>query len=234
MAKQLLLRIQHLTFGYEPNKPLFVDRALDIYPGERIQVAGPNGVGKTTLLKILSGMMRESELSYQASWKGQRTTLSQLRREIAFVLDEPQLFLELSGFENIEVFRLLWGCDAIYSETARSFCQRLGLDEKLLQEPVKNDSLGTQHKLFLTLVISRPASIYLLDEPFNTLDVASRQTLAEWMSSQQQKTFLIVSHLPQPGLAYTRVLDMVDWLQNPTRGIAHDVAAETDSGQASH
>lgn len=210
MDNPALLSLRNLSFGYDPKRPLFVDARLDIFPQERLQVVGPNGIGKTTLLKIMSGLMPETGFSCQTYWKGNLSSLTQVRKNIAFVLDEPQLFVSLSGYENIEIFRLLWKSSNDYTTSVQSLCESFGIGNDLLGRPVKDYSLGTQHKLFLAMVVCCSAELCLMDEPFNTLDINSRNALVDWITNHPKRTFLIISHLSPEGLEFTKTLNVAD------------------------
>lgn len=67
---------------------------------------------------------------------------------------------------------------------------------------------GIGPQLFLSLTLSRKVDIYLMDEPFNTLDVMSRKVLVEYIESNKELTYLIVSHLKQEGLNFSRTFNM--------------------------
>ncbi|WP_083521303.1 ABC transporter ATP-binding protein [Alicyclobacillus kakegawensis] len=205
-----LLSVRELTYSYDGITKVFDNFELDIFSSETIQLIGLNGVGKSTLLRILTGLISDSKLRYKAYYKGISTSLAELRNKISYVPDNPQLFNKLTCEENIHFFRLLWNNDSDYEKRVRDMCDAFGITE-MLGRKVDECSLGTQHKLFLSLSLSRRADIYLMDEPFNTLDVSSRVVLTQWIQSTRDSSHLIVSHVQQEGLVFSRVIE----LRNP-------------------
>ncbi|PSR24774.1 MAG: ABC transporter ATP-binding protein [Sulfobacillus thermosulfidooxidans] len=208
-SRKALLSLNDLNFGYG-KESLFVNADIEIGEGETVRLTGANGTGKTTLLKILSGVI-DRGVQYRVQWRGQSVkSVDEIRQRISFAVDTPQLFEELSCKENIEVMQLLWELDTSYFDAVVDLCANMGMDETLFERPVKSCSLGTQHKLFLAMVLARPADLYLLDEPFNTLDQSSRGFIARRITNDPNHSYLIVSHLAQPGLEFNRTLNILD------------------------
>ena len=208
-GRKALLSVNDLSFGYG-KVPLFVNADIEIGQGETVRLTGANGAGKTTLLKIFSGVI-DRGVQYRVQWSGQSVkSIAEVRKRISFAVDTPQLFQELSCNENIEVMQLLWGLDASYLDNVVDLCTNMGMDETLFERSAKSCSLGTQHKLFLAMVLARQADLYLLDEPFNTLDQSSRCFIARRITDDSSHSYLIVSHLAQPGLEFHRTIDILD------------------------
>lgn len=203
-----MLCVRNIRFGYEPHKMLFSGLEFKIDEGERVHVRGPNGIGKTTLLKILSGMMPDWMVSYEAYWFGEPKTLPDLRPVIGFVTDKPQLFESLTGVDNTRVFQILWGCGDDYRRRVRELCDMFRLSAKDLAQPVESYSLGMRQKLFIALVLARSAKLFLLDEPFNGLDIESRNALVDWIKGKRDASFVVVAHVPYDGLVFNREFDL--------------------------
>lgn len=209
-SRDVLLSIRGLTFGFANADPLFVNASIEIGCNEVVRVTGPNGSGKTTLMRILAGAI-EPQSQGQVEWHGRLIkAVACIRQRISFASDTPQLFQELSCTENIEVMRLLWKADGTYTEQVLSLCESMGMDADLLKRPVKNCSLGTQHKLFLALVLARPAELYLLDEPLNTLDQTSRRFIVERIIKNHTRSYVVVSHVWPAGFDCDRSIDIRD------------------------
>ncbi|MBE3551063.1 MAG: ATP-binding cassette domain-containing protein [Brockia lithotrophica] len=202
-----LLVLRDVVFSYttDGSPPLFEGLNFEIAQGEKVLLVGPNGSGKTTLLNLLAGLLESYNPRYQAFWLGKPVRLQEIRPEIAYVPAEDYLFDELTALEHIEVFRGLWTVQPTYREDVLALLRRLRLEE--LQKPVERFSLGMRRKLFLSLILARRSSLYLLDEPFNALD---RESTAELVSHIEgcPGACVLVAHRPPEELRMDRVVDI--------------------------
>ncbi|GAD14471.1 ABC transporter [Geobacillus kaustophilus GBlys] len=202
-----LFSLQNLTYRYDGGATIFQQFSFSIFPGETVLLTGPNGVGKTTLLHIISGLLDKGELHYQAFYKGNPIQLSDMRAHLSYATSETVMFSKLTGYENIECFRLLWKLDRQYVHKAEELCRLLEMEE-MLALPVDQYSLGTRQKLHIAISLARPVELYLMDEPFNSLDMASRDRLAEWIQRDRQAAYLIASHVHQERFLDSRIVSL--------------------------
>lgn len=196
-----------LSYSYDGKNAIFQDLDLKLYENEVVRLCGKNGIGKSTLLKIMVGLIEDNRLRYKMRFEDIETSFHKLRSEISFVLDTPELFQELTGLENIKIYDLLWKNDSEYIGRVKELCKKFEID-KFLEKTIEEYSLGMQHKLFLAITLARNAKIYLMDEPFNALDIASRDVLVEYINNYKGTTFVIVSHLEQENLRFSRSIDL--------------------------
>jgi len=157
---QDVLRARDLTFGYEPARPLLRDVSLHLGYGERAVLIGPNGTGKTTLLRLIMGQLqpwageiylgRGVRIGYMAQEQEnldpQATPLSTLRRAAPLDETDARSFLHYFLFAGDEVFT-----------------------------PVGRLSFGERSRLSLALLAAQGCNLLLLDEPVNHLDIDSRE-----------------------------------------------------------
>ncbi|GAA0284954.1 heme ABC exporter ATP-binding protein CcmA [Alteraurantiacibacter aestuarii] len=163
---------------------LFAGLSLDLEGGQALQIAGPNGMGKSSLIRILAGLMRPLDGHVE------RTGGTGLLDEKP-VLDEHQPLGRALDFWS----RLDGQCAAL---------ERLGLDD-LLDVPVRYLSTGQRKRAAMARLIGQQAPIWLLDEPLNGLD-REAVAMAEGLVADHLKAgglALIASHQPfdLPGLA---------------------------------
>ncbi len=175
-----MLAIQNIHFTYG-NKPVLSDLSLSIPDGEIHGILGPNGSGKTTFFRLVTGWLKPHDGSI--AWQGQPLS----KRQTAFLETEPYFYPYLKGMEYLRLIR-----DA--PEQIEKWNQLLDLP---LEELTDNYSTGMQKKLaFLgTLLQERP--VLILDEPFNGVDYAGNEVMMAIIRRQGvlKGATLISSHI---------------------------------------
>ena len=180
-------------------------------PGGRISVFGPSGRGKSTLIKILSGMEHgytgELKLGGRSIPRGTVSPWPRLRSQsLSLVLQSFELFPDANGMENLSLLPA-WDHN-VSAETVDAWSRKLGL-HSLLGRPVRTWSQGQQQRLTILRALVAPSQWLLLDEPFSHLDPASRDAAAELILNvcTQRGTGWILTHLkPEPELPCTEFL----------------------------
>lgn len=172
-----VLRSKKLTIGY-PDHPLFVADDLALTMGECAALIGPNGVGKTTLLRTILGQIEplEGELKRGASL------------EVGYF---SQARDDLNG-ENSVLEEMLENSSMLISE-ARNYLGRFLFRGDDVHKRVKSLSGGERGRLALAFLTLQKANFLLLDEPTNHLDIPSQETLQTTLE-QYDGTILLVSH----------------------------------------
>lgn len=165
---------------------------LDIPGGCISAFLGPNGAGKTTAIRMLLGLMRPSSGTCEVLGlpPGDLEALGQ----IGAMVETPSLYGHLTGFENLEITRLLRDLPA--SESARVLDQ-VGLTGAA-HRPVQTYSLGMRQRLGLALALIGDPKLLILDEPTNGLDPSGIQEMRDLIRSVPRETGATVflsSHL---------------------------------------
>ena len=189
-----IFQTKDLVIGY--TEALSSPLNLSMERGQKIVLTGSNGIGKTTLLKSILGLIKPLlgsvelgdylEIGYfeqEMSGDGNRTCIE-------------ELWQEFPGFTQYEV---------------RSALAKCGLTTKHIESMVKVLSGGEQAKVRLCKLINRPTNILLLDEPTNHLDVDAKDELKRALKAYKG-SILMVCHEPEfyEGLA-TDVWDCTKW-----------------------
>ena len=133
---------------------------LTIGADERLLIIGPNGCGKTTLLRLLSTLLPADQGSIE--WFG---ATSPNRKPIGLMGHEAGVYEDLSAAENLRVCSRFIAADAIHIET---LLHTVGLDSR--PDPVSRYSAGMRRRLALALLLQKQPQLALLDEPFAQMD----------------------------------------------------------------
>jgi heme exporter protein A len=161
-------------------RTLFRDLSVSLRGSELLRVAGPNGSGKTSLLRILCGLL--SPTAGAVHWDG--TDIRRLReeysRQLVYLGHAPAVKDDLTAAENLRITCALAGL-SVSSRKIQAALGTFGLDDL----PVKRLSQGQRRRAVLArLVVSESLPLWLLDEPFAALD-ASAIALVEGLIDAQ-------------------------------------------------
>ncbi|MEP7130049.1 MAG: ATP-binding cassette domain-containing protein [Sphingomicrobium sp.] len=152
-------------------------RGLDIYVGtrDRLALIGRNGVGKTTLLKCLAGLIDTDE--------GKRTIVP--GTHVVLLEQDPAMV----GFDTLGDW-VLHGRDAPEPHEADAIAHQLGID---LTRPVATASGGERRRAAITRALAQQPDVLFLDEPTNHLDLAAIEWLEDWLK-RFTGAFIAISH----------------------------------------
>ena len=169
--------LEGLTIGYDASTPLLRDLNLIVRAGERIAVLGPNGHGKSTLLKTLVGEIPPL---------GGRVRIGASAR-IGYLAQEQEILDPRSN--ALEVIQ----SEAPLNHTdARSFLHFFLFTGDDVFVPVADLSFGERARLMLAVLVGRGANLLVLDEPINHLDVPSREKFEEALGAFQGSVLAVV------------------------------------------
>jgi ABC transport system ATP-binding/permease protein len=179
---RVVLRYQNLGLAYD-GVPIVRGCTGTILRGDRIGILGPNGCGKTTLIRLLLGELAPQEGTVTAGTRLEVAHFEQLHD----ALDESKTVLENigEGRETVSV----GGVERHVVGYLRDF---LFFPEQI-QGPIQRLSGGERQRLQLAKVLSRPCNLLVLDEPTNDLDLETLELLEDLLL-EFQGTLLIVSH----------------------------------------
>ena len=149
-------------------KQLFTDLSFQVSPGECLHVRGENGVGKTSLLRLLTGLSKPE--SGDVLWNQQSISSEPktYHRDLLFLGHRDALKEELTALENLKMYAAIDGV-ALTDENALLALRRFGLRGRE-HLPVHCLSAGQKRRVLMARLTTRQARIWILDEPFNALD----------------------------------------------------------------
>ncbi len=179
---RLVVEAEDLSYAWE-GKPVVRELSTLILRGDRVGIMGPNGCGKTTLLRLLLG-----DLTAESGRVRHGTNL-----EIAYF---DQMRGQLQEDKSVQE-NLAGGSDKISvggsSKHVLSYLKDFLFTPERARQPVRALSGGERNRLLLAKLFTRPANVLVLDEPTNDLDAETLELLEELLG-EFQGTLLIVSH----------------------------------------
>jgi ATP-binding cassette subfamily C protein LapB len=204
------IELRDVTFAYDDQEPLLHKLSLRIAPGEAVAITGCNGVGKSTLLKLLAGYLHpdSGEILIDGRAIG-AYDLSSLRRQIAYLPQHTTLF-EGTILENLTLYR-----EGEAVGQAIELSRQLGLEETInrlpdgLDTPVNGaalDSLpgGVKKKITMVRSMVGQHGLLLFDDANANLDIKNdARLLALLKTLKGQLTMVVVTHRP----SYVRACD---------------------------
>ena len=190
-----LLECKDIAFERD-DLPLFSGVSLQLLPGQAIQVKGANGVGKTTLLRILSTSLQAS--AGVVLWKGEPLSrrLSEFRADSLYIGHASGVKLALSPAQNLHWFFQVFPGNGV---TIPDALRRVGL-EGFEDVPCNTLSAGQLRRVALARLYASAATLWILDEPLTSIDVDGIGVMAQLMSNHLAagNGILMTSHQPLP------------------------------------
>lgn len=149
-------------------RTLFTGLDLELSSGEWVHIRGENGVGKTSLLRLLTGLSRPAAGSIFWNHQSIQVDTSDYHRNLLFLGHCASLKEDLTALENLVIASALDGLPVSVNEIMLVL-HRFGLRGRE-DLPVNCLSAGQKRRVFLARLLVRKAKLWILDEPFNTLD----------------------------------------------------------------
>jgi heme exporter protein A len=167
--------------------------SLQVAPRQLLHISGPNGTGKTTLLRVVCGLLRPEQ--GQVSWGGK--SISSIRPEyqaaLAYASHEPALKADLTALENL---RFAVGLKRrVETRELRARLEQTGV-AGCADLPARVLSAGQRRRVAMARVLAMGAALWLLDEPFTNLDAAGAELMTGLLRSHVEGggAALVVAH----------------------------------------
>jgi zinc transport system ATP-binding protein len=197
---QLAIELENVSFGYRPGQRVLDHVDLEIEEGEFVAVAGPNGGGKTTLLRIVLGLERPTAgralLFGEPAHRSSRRRLGYLAQRLEPGGDAPATVSEVVAAGTLRSGALFGRMQARDRELVERAIARVGLSD-VAHTPVRALSGGMQQRSFIAKALAADPSLLVLDEPTTGVDAESQESLAallDELHSELGVTIVYVSH----------------------------------------
>jgi len=162
------------------DRRLFSDLSFSAGAGELIELRGPNGSGKTSLLRILCGL--SSPAAGQVRWNGKniRSLGEEYFRDVAYLAHQNAVKDELSALENLRIGTGVAG-NPLPKAQAQEVLERIGLKDRQ-HLPARVLSAGQRRRLAVARLLTIKATLWILDEVLTSLDDAAVRLSREFIS----------------------------------------------------
>ena len=185
-----MITTKNLTFGYSSKRNVLKSITLELGEGHIHGLLGCNGIGKTTLLKIICGIMRPTEGEVLVDGIVPSTRKPQLFSELMIIPEEfslPNISLECYAKVTSPLYpRFDMG-------QMRGYCQELGVD---VEEKLHSMSMGQRKKAYIAFALACNVKMLLMDEPTNGLDIPSKSVFRRLLAGyvDDSRMVLISTH----------------------------------------
>jgi zinc transport system ATP-binding protein len=197
----LAVDLSGVTFAYGHGPPVLRDVDLAVDPGEFVAIAGPNGGGKTTLVRVALGLERPSAgtarlFGEPAQSFSRRSTLAYLAQRAQLGTEAPATVREVVAAGRLAAGGLLGPLRRRERAIVTDAIDRVGL-AAVADKPLARLSGGQQQRAFIAKALAGEPALLVLDEPTTGVDVEAQEALAallERLHRELQVTVLYVSH----------------------------------------
>ncbi|WP_205512271.1 ABC transporter ATP-binding protein [Longitalea arenae] len=189
-----IIETRCLHFAFQTGHKILDDLNLQVPAGSIYGFLGPNGAGKTTTLRLILGLLKKQEGDITVFGKHFQADRLDILARIGSLIEQPSLYLHLTGKENLEVVRLTYQVNKNRLDEVLQLVQL----QHAANKKVKSYSLGMKQRLAIAIALLHDPEVLILDEPTNGLDpsgIIETRELIKQLNREYGKTILVSSHL---------------------------------------
>ena len=197
-ASDVVVHLDGVTIGYDKNKPLAEIPSLKIKNGEILAIAGPSGIGKSTLVKTIAGLVRP--LTGDIEVCGVMAPRRPVRGELGYIPQRLGLIRHATVFHNVLIGSRAKFCGPLdifaSKEWAKKAIAKMGLEDKTW-EPIKRLSGGQQRRVATARTLAQRPKLILADEFLSELDEETMSKVANAVveySRQEGAAVVLIEH----------------------------------------
>ncbi|WP_276481879.1 ABC transporter ATP-binding protein [Paraflavitalea pollutisoli] len=189
-----IIETQRLDFLFRSGQPILQQLSLQVPAGSIYGFLGPNGAGKTTTLRLILGLLKKQQGSVTLFGKELASNRIEILKRLGSLIEQPSLYLHLTGRENLEVFRLSYQCP---KQRVNEVLDIVKLKD-VANKKAKAYSLGMKQRLSIAIALLHDPELLILDEPTNGLDpsgIIETRELIKTLNREHGKTVMVSSHM---------------------------------------
>jgi len=169
--------------------------SLETNAGEVFGFLGPNGAGKTTTIRMIGGLSSITSGEISVCGKCVQTNFEEALLNVGAIIEEPQLYRYMSGYDNLKYFASLY--KGITKADIDNMVERFGMSQRI-NTKVKTYSLGMRQRLGLIQALLHKPKLLILDEPTNGLDPSGIHELRVFLrklAAEEGVSVFVSSHI---------------------------------------
>ncbi len=182
-----MIEIKNISKTYNGNIKAIDNLNLKINDGEIVGFIGLNGAGKTTAIKMMTGILIPDTGTITINGYDIVKDSLKAKQIIGYIADNPDMFLKLTGIEFINFIADIYNVPiTLRKKRIKLFGERFGLSD-VLDKPMQGYSHGTRQKMMVVAALVHDPEVWILDEPLIGLDPTSAFELKKMMREHADK-----------------------------------------------
>lgn len=182
-----MIEIKNVSKTYNNNIKAIDNLNLKINDGEIVGFIGLNGAGKTTAIKMMTGILQPDKGTIKVNGYDIIKDSLKAKQIIGYIADSPDMFLKLTGMEFINFIANIYKVPLdVRKKRIKEFGERFGLSD-VLNKPMQGYSHGTRQKMMVVAALVHDPDVWILDEPLIGLDPTSAFELKKMMREHADK-----------------------------------------------
>jgi len=194
LDQQPIVQLRNLSKVIK-GKQIIDNLSLDIYPGQITGFLGPNGSGKTTTIRLMTGLMNMTDGEVIIDGVSLSSNYEDAIQNVGVIVENPEMYKYLSGYKNLLHFARMH--KNIPKERIDEVVRQVGMENRI-HEKVSTYSLGMRQRLGLAQSLLHRPKFLILDEPTNGLDPAGIREFRDHLrniSKEENVAVFVSSHL---------------------------------------
>ncbi|SHJ15910.1 ABC-2 type transport system ATP-binding protein [Clostridium cavendishii DSM 21758] len=177
------------------NRKVLDNLSINIKKGDIYGLVGKNGAGKSTMLRVLTGLSIPNEGNVELFGHTEQSKIRNERKRIGTLIEAPAIYLNMTAKENLELIKIQRGLPGI--KCIEDTLNLVGL-KNIEKKKTKNFSLGMKQRLGIAMALLNDPELLILDEPMNGLDPIGIKEMRELLLKLNKElgiTIIISSHI---------------------------------------
>ena len=194
MENNVVLKVLNITKNFG-TRTAVNNVSFEIKQGEIYGLIGQNGAGKTTIIRMITGLCKPTSGSVYICGFNVETDFEKAIKNVGAIIENPELYSYMSGMDNLKYFASLYG--NISQQKLENIVKVVGMENRI-NDKVKNYSLGMKQRVGIAQALVNSPKLLILDEPTNGLDpngIKEMRMFLKRLAKENNIAILISSHI---------------------------------------